>query len=449
MMPSAKLKVAASLGLILSLVLTIPPAHAQDTLQVAANESEQRFLARAEDLLTAGDSATAYALLREKESTLAGNPFFDYLLGIAALDTGHTDAAIFSLRRALAVAPEFSGARMELARAYFESGNLSQSRPLFVRLLDEQPPYAVRSVIEDYINAIDSSPTAPRSTFRAHYDMSVGYDSNANGSTDNQQFLGFTLSPGNVETDSSYAEIGAGFAWSKPVSTRFGWYSGGRASIRHNPDADFVDATVISGNGGMNWQRGAFFGRAGLDAYWATRDGDPNQNYAGLDAVFGKRLSERWDLSLGIRSGALRFDDAIDVMDVNRSLVTARLGLSFPSNGGFSFELVGGSDSERRSTSPYGNSKLGGRLTLYSPLGNDRMFFASSGSLTSDYDGMFFGTAREDTQITTLLQIEFRNVWTDGLSLTPRIRHTDNDSNVALYDYDRLEVGLILRWTPQ
>ncbi len=437
------------MGLILSLVFTIPSVQAQNTLQVAANESEQRFLARAEDLLTAGDSATAYTLLREKESTLAGNPFFDYLLGIAALDTGHTDAAIFSLRRALAVAPEFSGARMELARAYFESGNLSQSRPLFVRLLDEQPPNSVRGVIEDYISAIDSSPTAPRGTFRAHYDMTVGYDSNANGSTDNQQFLGFTLSPGNVETDSSYAEIGAGFAWSKPVSTRFGWYSGGRASIRHNPDADFVDATVISGNGGMNWQRGAFFGRAGLDAYWATRDGDPNQDYAGLDAVFGKRLSERWDLSLGIRGGALRFDDAIDVMDVNRTLLTARLGFNFPTSGGFSFELVGGSDSERRSSSPYGNSKLGGRMTLYAPLGDDRLFFASSGSLTSDYDGMFFGAAREDTQISTLLQIEFRNVWTDGLSLTPRIRHTDNDSNVALYDYDRVEVGLIIRWTPQ
>lgn len=449
MMPSAKLKVIASLGLILSLAMLAAPARAQDTLQVAASASDQRFLARAEDLLTAGDSATAYALLQKKESELAGNPFFDYLLGVAALDTGHTGDAIFSLRRALAVAPEFSGARMELARAYFESGNLSMSRPLFVRLLDEQPPDAVRSVIENYIAAIDASPDAPRSTFRAHYDVAVGYDSNANGSTDNQQFLGFTLSPGNVETDSSYAEIGAGFSWSRPVSTRFGWYTGGRASIRHNPDADFVDAAIISGNGGMNWQRGAFFGRAGLDAYWATRDGDPNQIYAGLDALFGRRLSDRWDMSLGIRGGALRYDDAIDVMDVNRVLFTGRLGLNFPGSGGFGIEVIGGNDSERSSSSPYGNSKLGGRLTLYAPLGADRMFFASTGSLTSDYDGLFFGSAREDTQISTLLQIEFRNVWTDGLSLTPRIRHTDNDSNVALYDYDRVEVGLILRWTPQ
>ena len=46
--------------------------------------------------------------------------FFDYLLGVAALDNGYISEAIFSLRRAIAVEPGFSGARMELARAYFE-----------------------------------------------------------------------------------------------------------------------------------------------------------------------------------------------------------------------------------------------------------------------------------------------------------------------------------------
>ena len=51
--------------------------------------------------------------------------------------------------------------------------------------------------------------------------------------------------------------------------------------------------------------------------------------------------------------------------------------------------------------------------------------------------------------MSTLLQIEFRNVLKDGLSLTPRLRHIDNDSDVELYDYDRLEISLNLRWTPQ
>ncbi len=54
--------------------------------------------------------------------------------------------------------------------------------------------------------------------------------------------------------------------------------------------------------------------------------------------------------------------------------------------------------------------------------------FASTGSLTSDYDGLFFGTAREDTQVSALLQITWQDVGNEGLSLSPRIRYIDNDS---------------------
>jgi outer membrane protein len=449
MMPLAHIKLGARLAIITWLAAVSSIAFAQDTLQVAASAEDQQFLARAEDLLTSGNAATAYALLSEKESQLAGNPFFDYLLGVAALDSGRAGDAIFSLRRALAIAPGFSGARMELARAYFETGNMALSRPLFVQLLDEQPPPAVRRVIDDYIASIDASPAAPKGSFSMHFDAAAGYDTNANGSTDNQQFLGFMLNPNNVETESSFADVGAAFAWSKPKSTRFSWYSNGRAGLRHNPDADFVDSTVVNGAGGMNWQRGKFFGRAGIDGYWSTRDGDSNQSYAGLDTLFGRRLNQNWDVSVGIRGGALRYDNSIDIMDVNRMMFTGRLGRVFSSGGSFGFELVGGSDSERRSSSPYGNSKLGGRLTLYAPMNANTMLFVSSGSLTSDYDGLFFGSPREDTQISTLLQVEFRNVGRAGLSLTPRLRHIENDSSVALYDYDRLEFSLNLRWTPQ
>ncbi len=449
MMPSANLKLGAAIALLIWLAATSSYTIAQDTIQVATSPDDQRFLARAEDLLTSGDAETAYTLLSKREIELAGNPFFDYLLGVAALDSGRANDGIFSLRRALLVVPGFSGARMELARAYFETGNLAMSRPLFEQLLSEQPPAAVRAVIDAYIASIDASPTAPIGHFRIHYDLAAGFDTNANGSTDNQQFLGFMLSPNNTETESSFAELAAGFSFSKPKSTRVAWYTNGRIGFRHNPDADFVDAGVVSGAGGMNWQRGKFFGRTGVDAYWSTRDGDSNQSYAGIETMLGRRLPEYWDVSLGIRGGALRYASAIDIMDVNRVLFTGRLGRAFSTGGSFGIELVGGKDSERRSASPYGNSKLGGRVTLYSPLDDNTVLFVSSGSLTSDYDGLFFGTPREDTQISTLLQIEFRNVGRDGLSLTPRLRHVNNDSDVALYDYDRLEFSLNLRWTPQ
>jgi hypothetical protein len=70
------------------------------------------------------------------------------------------------------------------------------------------------------------------------------------------------------------------------------------------------------------------------------------------------------------------------------------------------------------------------------------------GSLSTEYDGLFFGLSREDSQFTTAVRLEFRNVFTDGLTLMPGLTYVENDSDVALYEYDRMEIGLLIRWTP-
>ena len=432
-------------------ILASAPVLAQDNqaFQVQTTAETRQLLARAETLLGTGQSQTAYELLSPREVELAGNPYFDYLLGVAALDSGSISEAIFSLRRSLAVQPQFSGARMELARAYFESGNPALARPMFVGLLDENPPPGVREVINEYISAIDRRPPAPRNQFSGYVEVFAGNDTNANGSTANQQFLGFTLSPQNLETESPFYEIGAGFNWLVPRSSQFAWVVNARAGQRENNDAPFVDSTLVSGCVGSTWQSGAFFGRAGIESYWAARDGDENEVYGGLDLLLGRRLNEQWDLSLGLRGGAHNFDPAIDVLDVDRYLYTLGVSYRFTPQSRLTLDAIGGTDNERNTGSPYGNSKSGGRLSLNAAVGNSALLFASIGSLTRHYDGLFFGSQREDTQLSSILQVEFLNVLTEGLSFIPRIRYIDNDSDVSLYDYDRTEIGLLIRWTPR
>lgn len=423
-------------------------AQSGATLEVQADAATQSLLRNAESRLATNDPAGAWEILSPRESELAGNPYYDYLLGIAALDTGRTSEAIFSLQRSLAVEPSFSGARMELARAYFEAGNTDQARPLFLRLLDENPPPDVRDVLDRYIATIDRRPARPDARFAPFAEITVGYDSNANGSTDSNQFLGFTLSPQNVEADSPFGEIGIGFNYTRPNSIESAWYLGGRAGHRHNSDASFIDSSVVSGVGGITGRSGALFGRVGIDGYWSARDGDSNEAYAGVDLLIGRAVSDRWDLSLGVRLGALRYDDLIEVLDVDRLLASVKASYRFSSLGNFSVELIGGQDDEQQAGSPYGNGKLGGRVSLNAPLGNNSLFLAA-GLLTSDYDGLFYGVPREDDQSTVVLQVEFRDVMTEGLSLIPRVRYVDNDSDVALYTYDRTEFGLMMRWMPR
>ncbi len=424
------------------------PVRAQQTVQVEAPTELRELLARAEALLGEGEATTAYELLQGHESRHAGSPYFDYLLGVAALDSGRTTQAILSLQRAAAAARQFSGARMELARAYFDAGQSAAARPLFVALLDEQPPPGVREVIDRYIAAIDAGPARPPARLQPFAELMVGYDDNANGSTDQQEFLGFTLNPENLETDSSFFEAGAGVDWINPTSATFAWRLGARAGYRRNPDASFVDSGIVSVLAGSEWRSGALFGRAGIDAYWASRDGESNESYSGIDLLLGRNLNERWDISLGVRGGALRYDDAIEILDVNRMLYSLGLSYRFASGARFEVAAIGGNDDEQMSGSPYGNSKAGGRISVNAPVGNLAYLFASVGNLTSDYDNLFFGSAREDTQLTAFLQLEFRDVLMRGLIIAPRVRYIDNDSDITLYDYDRTELGLLIRWTP-
>ncbi len=436
--------------LVLALALSpIGQAHAQATMQIVDSSDAGDLYLQAESLLSGGHTRNAYELLRAYESELSGNPYFDYLLGVASLDSGYTSEAILSLQRAAAAAPDFSGARMELARAHYEAAEYGTAQAMFAALLDEDPPPAVSEIITGYINSIDARPSAPPSRFSPYGELFTGHDSNANGSTDSEQFLGFTLSPENQATDSMFVEAAAGFDWNLPRSTNFGWFVGARASYRDNPDASFVDAGIVSGLLSMNWRSGAFFGRAGIDAYAATRDGESNQAYGGVNLLLGRSLSERWDLSLALRSGALSYDESIEVLDVTRTLYTLATAYRFATRGKLSIEAIGGNDDARQNGSPYGNSKAGGRVAVTAALGERTFLTASIGSLSSDYDGLFFGTAREDRQTTSLLQFEFHDVWTNGLTLAPRLRYIDNDSDIDLYTYDRTELGLMIRWAPK
>jgi tetratricopeptide (TPR) repeat protein len=436
--------------LVLALALSpIGQAYAQATMQIVDSSDAGDLYLQAESLLSGGHTRNAYELLRAYESELSGNPYFDYLLGVASLDSGYTSEAILSLQRAAAAAPDFSGARMELARAHYEAAEYGTAQAMFAALLDEDPPPAVSEIITGYINSIDARPSAPPRRFSPYGELFTGHDSNANGSTDSEQFLGFTLSPENQATDSMFVEAAAGFDWNLPRSTNFGWFVGARAGYRDNPDAPFVDAGIVSGLLSMNWRSGAFFGRLGVNAYAASRDGASNETYGGVNLSLGRSLGERWDLSLALRSGALNYDESIEVLDVTRTLYTLAASYRFATQARLSIEAIGGNDDARQNGSPYGNSKTGGRVAVTAALGEGTSLTASIGSLSSDYDGLFFGTAREDRQTSSMLQFEFHDVWTKGLTLAPRLRYIDNDSDIDLYTSDRTELGLMIRWAPK
>ncbi len=68
--------------------------------------------------IAAGDAAGAYAMLKPEERSRAGNPEYDYALGLAAIDSGHVTDAVAAFERVLAVEPQHLRARRTRPRLY-------------------------------------------------------------------------------------------------------------------------------------------------------------------------------------------------------------------------------------------------------------------------------------------------------------------------------------------
>ena len=97
--------------------------------------SLEKLLVEAEILIKKGKPSDAYALLEPLEFEHSGDTRFDYLMGIAALDSGIPGRATLALERVLAVDPEHAAARLDLARAYFQLGDLPRAKTEFALTL--------------------------------------------------------------------------------------------------------------------------------------------------------------------------------------------------------------------------------------------------------------------------------------------------------------------------
>jgi predicted Zn-dependent protease len=104
----------------------------------------------------AGQAGRAYELLAPLADARAGDPAFDYALGLAAVDSGRPSEAIVALQRVLAVQPNNGPARAELARAYAAIGDIDTARAEFDTVVgDPSIPDPVRQRFSRLVRDFD------------------------------------------------------------------------------------------------------------------------------------------------------------------------------------------------------------------------------------------------------------------------------------------------------
>ncbi len=405
-------------------------------------------------LLQAGQAEQAYTLLAPLVADRSGDPEFDYLFGLAALDSGRTSEAVFALERVLAVDPSHARARAEIGRAYFLLGEVDTARQEFQAVNKQGVPPAVAEAMQRYLNAINQRVSGNRKQMRAYIEAALGYDTNVNAGTSDRNiavpFFGgaiLTLNDAGVEQDDGFGAIGAGAAGAWPLSERVDLVGGLNLSSRQMfSESDFTTGALDS-YGGLSYTRGNDVFTAALQGEMYFVDNDTFRNAAGVVGGWNRDFNERARASAFVQMVRLDYPGQ-DIRDANRYVggVGASYAFDYPRSPVGYLSLYGGTEDERASGVPHlGHDLYGFRAGGEMALFEKTQGFVGLNLEFREYGGPepFFLETRDDTRLEFRAGASYRPAaeW----SVTPQVSYVTNDSDVALYDYDRIIAAVIVR----
>lgn len=414
--------------------------------------AQQFDFANVEALIKAGKAAAAYQVLEPLEFDRAGEPDFDYWLGLAALEAGRPDRATLALERVLAVNPQFTAARLDLARAYFALGDYARARTELTTVLALDPPPAARETAERHLRAIEER--RRRLQIVGYAEAAVGRDSNVNNSTGQSQVFvplfgtTLTLNPTNVRRPDSYAVAGGGFDANYSLSDAAAVFVAADVRDRMNARADTFDNAAYDVRGGMRYRSGSDFFQAYLNSGRYYLDNKYYRTGGGLNLEWRRTLDARNELGVFGVAGRVRYaDTGMRSNDINpllagvswqgvvdeRTRTTVRAGA-----------FVGYEDSVNNRID--GDKKSAGvRLLGQTAIHPDADAFVALGAQVGDFQrqNSVFSTTRRDWQydVTAALGWRFARDW----ELRPQAVFIRNRSNVVINAYDRYDISMAVR----
>ncbi|MEM7467700.1 MAG: porin family protein [Pseudomonadota bacterium] len=418
---------------------------------------------RAKAMLDAGKAADAYALLKPLEEDRAGDPNFDYVYGLSALDSGKPLEAVFALERAVDAAPENGPARAELARAYLVLGDTDDARSEFDKVQEMDLPSDVQKTIDQYISTIDQYHDASRIRYRPYVSVGLGYDGNVNSATTESQIavpalggLIFNLSGQSLETHSAIWDLAAGVRVTAPINLEKGISLFTNIGINHRLALEESNFSTTIGNGqaGVNWRiDGKNQFRLSADGNVVKVDGSSafrsDREAIGSTAQWQYTPDEANQFTAFGQFSLVRYPEQ-RVRDVNRYTAGVGWGHAFLDAAYrpvVFLSLFGGVEDEKSESAgshfsrDFIGVRGGGQITVH----EGGSLFGSITYQYSDYkepDPTFL-EERQDDFID--LNFGYRYQFDENWSVSPTIQFNNNDSNIITSDYDRFSFMVTVR----
>lgn len=393
----------------------------------------------------ANEAEARYTALAAQERQKAGDPAFDYALGLAASDAGHYGEAIVALQRVLARQPDNAPARAELARAYALAGDIDTARAQFATVVDDPTiPDPVRQRFTGFVRQFDKQIKGGGSDLSGFAESAFGHDSNINSATQLTSItipLFAALGPGTLGNNAraqkdEFYDISGGISAVSAISRTNRVFGSLLGNFRDNLDSAAFDQASLTGTAGFahtfaNRDVASLSGQ--VQKYWLGHKGF--RTAYGAIGQYTHMLPGGKALSASVQY--TRFDyDRDPLRDADRFAVG--LGLAARQ---FSVNLIGGHEETRSQagdaeSNTFAGASAGAEIQIAPKV-------AVVGGVAFDlrrYDraDLLFMRKRHDERVDVTAAVKFAIL--PRLFLQPKATWSRNWSNIALYDHERWTV---------
>ena len=420
------------------------------TSAAAAGEPGLNDLRR---LVDSGQFEAAYKLAAT-QTGLLGSPHFDFLLGLAAVNSGYQAQGVLALERHLAVVPANDRARLELAKGYYELGDYYRARQEFEFVLRYGPPKDVQANIQKYLDAMQTREViTSRASSRTYIEVGVGRDSNVNAGTYNSQIdllTGpvFLTDPASSVAKSSFVQVSGGSQWLRRVDAGLAVFAGLDADIKHNPAASQYNTVNLGAYAGFSVGKGPGLYRLTLSNGQLRVDGEKYRNTLSVTGEGQFSLGQGYSANGVVQYAEMAYAAANDKQDARMLTLGGGVQRAFQSawRPTLGVQVTYAKEFNQHLRDDLSRRVMTTRLSLAASPTDRLSVSAGLSRQQSKFElaDIAFGTAREDAMWSADVGVNY--LWDRHWLIRADLQTSNNESNQGLYSYRRTLLGLRSRY---
>lgn len=397
---------------------------------------------RARLLIEQGQSKEAFQLLEPLEGARSGDPVFDLLFGIAAVDVGQNTRGVFALERVLALQPDNARARAEIGRAYLALGEHRRARNEFETVRQQPVPEGVQSTIDSVLAVIERAEDNTRARWKGYLEGSLGTDSNINSATASRSIavpgLGLgILNPMSLQRGDNFGMLGGGVSYRRPLGDGYFLTAGANGSLRNNFSEPDFDTRTLDGSVGIQHLRDKDTINVTATASTFVLDNNRLRDTWGLNAQWQRDLDTVRQISVYGQYANISYPGQ-SIRNVDRYVLGAAYAQAVSGRVIVFGSAYVGQEVERDSNAEWlGHHLWGVRAGAQYRIDKRWMLYGNAFFESRNYGGTepLFNESRRDTQTDLNVGVDYQieRFWKASLRLT----HVVNHSTIDIFKYDR------------